>query len=131
MDSQAGYILFFSKQAAQQQQIQECSSPFPASHWLPLDLLNHSIGTNGGLLDVLKDVNFFYNQHLPSEKSLVWSPVPLHQSIEFVLQKATSDINYPTFQHTLTSLHFTFAQEIFCLSQEGHCCSFFALLGFL
>jgi len=35
---------------------------------LSLDLMDHSIGTNGGLLDVLKDVKLFYDQHLPSQK---------------------------------------------------------------
>jgi len=33
-------------------------SKFDASHWLPLDLLNHSFGTNGGLLDVRKSRGF-------------------------------------------------------------------------
>jgi len=76
---------------------------------------------------------FFIVCHTGLFANFGWPPVPLHQPREFVLQKATSDINHQTFQHALTSLQFTctFAQEIVCLSQEGHCCSCFTPLGFL
>jgi len=55
---------------------------------------------------------FFIVCHTGLIANFGWSPVPLHQPREFVLQKATSDINHPTFQHVLSQAYTSHAPLI-------------------